>query len=124
MTALDRPYVLLSCAASLDGCVDDGTGERLILSNDVDLDRVDAVRAGCDAILVGANTIRRDDPRLLVRSADRARARTDRGLPPSPVKVTITSGGDLDPAARFFTTGDVDKIVYTTTGALGRPPND
>ena len=58
-----RPYVVLSCAISLDGCLD-GTGEdRLVLSGPADLDRVDAERAAADAILVGAGTIRRDDPR-------------------------------------------------------------
>ncbi|MFJ6956379.1 dihydrofolate reductase family protein, partial [Micromonospora aurantiaca (nom. illeg.)] len=66
-----RPYVLLSCAMSIDGYIDDATTERLLLSNDDDLDRVDATRAGCDAIMVGAATVRRDDPRLLVRSERR-----------------------------------------------------
>src|SRR5438552_176240 len=63
-----RPYVVLSCAMSVDGYLDDATDRRLILSNEADLDRVDGVRADSDAILVGANTIRRDNPRLLVRS--------------------------------------------------------
>jgi 5-amino-6-(5-phosphoribosylamino)uracil reductase len=102
-TVSDRPYVLLSCAVSIDGYIDDNSDRRLILSGDADLDRVDEVRAGCGAILVGAATIRRDDPRLLVRSRPRRRERQARGLPPSPVKVTLTSTGDLDPAARFFT---------------------
>lgn len=34
-----RPYVLLSCAASIDGYIDDATGSRLLLSNDADFDR-------------------------------------------------------------------------------------
>jgi 5-amino-6-(5-phosphoribosylamino)uracil reductase len=97
-----RPYVVLSCAMSLDGCLD-GTGEdRLVLSGAADLDRVDAERAASDAILVGAGTIRRDNPRLLVRSAHRQAGRTARGLPPQPAGVTVTASGDLDPAARFF----------------------
>jgi 5-amino-6-(5-phosphoribosylamino)uracil reductase len=97
-----RPYVVLSCAMSLDGCLD-GTGrDRLVLSGEADLDRVDAERAAADAILVGAGTIRRDDPRLLVRSARRQAERSARGRPPQPAGVTITASGDLDPAARFF----------------------
>ena len=97
-----RPYVVLSCAVSLDGCLDGTGGERLVLSGAADLDRVDAERAAADAILVGAGTIRRDNPRLLVRSAHRQAGRTARGLPPQPAGVTVTAGGDLDPAARFF----------------------
>ena len=70
---VDRPYTLLSCGMSLDGYLDSATIARLQLSNDADFDRVDAVRASCDAILVGANTVRTDNPRLLVRSSERRR---------------------------------------------------
>ncbi|MEU0958692.1 RibD family protein [Micromonospora aurantiaca] len=115
-----RPYVLLSCAMSIDGYIDDATTERLLLSNDDDLDRVDATRAGCDAIMVGAATVRRDDPRLLVRSERRRAERVARGLPPSPVKVTVTGSGDLDPQARFFTAGDGLKLVYCPSGVVDK----
>jgi 5-amino-6-(5-phosphoribosylamino)uracil reductase len=114
----ERPYVLLSCATSIDGYLDDATDQRLLLSNDEDFDRVDALRAGCDAILVGANTIRLDNPRLMVRSQQRRAGRVARGLPASPAKVTMMGRGDLDPGARFFTAGDADKIVYCATAAV------
>jgi 5-amino-6-(5-phosphoribosylamino)uracil reductase len=100
---------------SLDGYIDDATPQRLLLSNDEDSDRVDAVRATCDAILVGAGTVRADNPRLLVRSADRRKARADSGKPGSPVKVVIAGHQSLDPAAKLFTTGDVPKILYAAT---------
>ncbi|MDG4831687.1 dihydrofolate reductase family protein [Solwaraspora sp. WMMD1047] len=115
---VERPYVLLSCGMSIDGYLDNATGNRLLLSNDADFDRVDAVRADCDAILVGAETVRQDNPRLLVRSAARRQARVARGLPPTPVKVTVTGRGELDPAARFFVTGEIDKLVYCARPAL------
>ncbi len=113
----ERPYTLLSAGMSLDGYLDSPVRERLALSNQADFDRVDAVRAGVDAILVGAETIRHDDPRLLVRSARRRRERERRGMPSSPVKVTVTASGALDPAQRFFTSGDVDKVVYCPSDA-------
>lgn len=116
----ERPYVLLSVAASVDGYIDDNTDERLLLSNDEDFDRVDEVRAGVDAILVGANTIRRDNPRLLVRSDERRKRRLDAGQTESPIKVTISASGDVDPASKFFSTGDVDKIVYVPTAAVDK----
>ncbi|MBO0770083.1 MAG: dihydrofolate reductase family protein [Actinobacteria bacterium] len=101
----DRPYVLLSCAMSVDGCLDAPGPQRLILSGDADLDRVDDERSGCDAIMVGAGTIRRDNPRLLIRSPARRAARAARGMPEHPAAVTLTASGDLDPAACFFTAG-------------------
>ncbi|HEX2810939.1 MAG TPA: dihydrofolate reductase family protein [Kineosporiaceae bacterium] len=114
----ERPYILLSCGTSIDGCLDDGSAQRLILSNAADLDRVDEARAECDAILVGAGTVRRDDPRLLVRAQARRDARTARGLPPSPIKVTLTGRGALDPTAQFFTLGDTEKVVYCRSSML------
>jgi 5-amino-6-(5-phosphoribosylamino)uracil reductase len=116
----NSPYVLLSCAVSIDGFLDDTSEQRLLLSNDEDFDRVDAVRAEADAILVGAATIRRDNPRLLVRSAERRQARAARGKPDNPIKVTISGSGDLDPQAKFFTTGDVDKLVYSATSNVDK----
>ena len=75
----DRPYTLLSCSVSLDGYLAGAGQQRLLLSNDDDLDRVDAVRATCDAILVGAATVRNDNPRLLVRAAARRAERVAEG---------------------------------------------
>jgi 5-amino-6-(5-phosphoribosylamino)uracil reductase len=106
-----RPHVMLSAAMSLDGYLDDATDGRLLLSNAADFDRVDAARAASDAIMVGAGTIRRDDPRLLVNDGRRRAEREKRGLPPFPLKVTVTSAGALDPTAKFFTTGG-EKVVY------------
>jgi riboflavin-specific deaminase-like protein len=114
-----RPYVLLSCATSADGYLDDACPQRLILSGPADLDRVDDVRASCDAILVGAGTIRRDDPRLLIRDPRRRARRAARGLPEHPARVTVTGTGDLDPAARFFAPG-AERLVYCATPALPR----
>jgi riboflavin-specific deaminase-like protein len=85
---------------------------RLLLSNESDFDRVDAVRASCDAILVGATTVRNDNPRLLVRSQERRDERTARGLAPSPTKVTVTCRAELDARSDFFTTGEAEKLVY------------
>ncbi|MEU9443175.1 dihydrofolate reductase family protein [Streptomyces sp. NPDC048304] len=110
---MSYPYVLLSAAVSLDGYLDDTGPDRLLLSSPADFDRVDAVRACVDAILVGAGTIRADNPRLLVNSAERRAARVRAGRPEYPLKVTVTATGDLDPGARFWHTGG-DKLVYTT----------
>jgi 5-amino-6-(5-phosphoribosylamino)uracil reductase len=109
---LDRPYTLLSCALSIDGYLDSATPRHLELSNDADFDRVDSVRASCDAILVGAATVRNDNPRLLVRSRARRDERTARGLAPSPIKITVTERVELDACSDFFTTGDTEKLVY------------
>ena len=111
----ERPYVLLSCAMSVNGCLDSAGPGRLVLSGGADLDRVDDERAGSDAIMVGAGTIRRDDPRLLIRSPERRAARAGRGQPEHPTGVTLTVSGDLDPRARFF----ADAVPYPGPGRPG-----
>ncbi len=113
-----RPYVLLSCATSADGYLDDASPRRLILSGPADLDRVDELRAGCDAIAVGAQTIRTDDPRLAIRDPRRRARRAARGLPEHPARVGLTASGDLDPRARFFAPGAL-RLLYCATPALG-----
>jgi len=107
-----RPYVILSAAMSADGYIDDASPDRLVLSGPEDLGRVDELRAGCDAIMVGAATIRADNPRLLVRDDRRRQARAQRGQPASPVKVTLTASGRLDPRALFFAPDGSGKLVY------------
>jgi 5-amino-6-(5-phosphoribosylamino)uracil reductase len=108
----DRPYTLLSCSMSIDGYIDGATESRLLLSNELDFDRVDEVRAGVDAILVGATTVRNDDPRLRLRDAGRRRTRLERGVPEHPLRVTVTQRGRLDPSLRFFDDDGAQKLVY------------
>ncbi|SNT06633.1 5-amino-6-(5-phosphoribosylamino)uracil reductase [Asanoa hainanensis] len=114
----ERPYIVLSCAMSIDGYVNDTADDRLMLSNEADFHRVDEVRAGCDAILVGAETVRRDNPRLVVKSPEHRAARVARGEHPTPRKVTVTEGGDLDAEAAFFQSEDTEKIVYCATSTV------
>jgi 5-amino-6-(5-phosphoribosylamino)uracil reductase len=102
----DRPYTLLSCGMSIDGYLGSAAPGRLELSNDADFDRVDAVRATCDAILVGAATVRNDNPRLLIRSQARRE------------EVTVTERVALSARAAFFATGDTEKLVYCTSPRL------
>ena len=109
--AAPRPYVLLSAAMSVDGYIDDTTPERLRLSDEEDFDRVDQVRAESDAILIGATTLRRDNPRLIVKSPARQADRQTRGLPACPLKVVVTASGDISPDLRFFHSAG-DRLIY------------
>ncbi|MEA2169371.1 MAG: hypothetical protein QOF76_2671 [Solirubrobacteraceae bacterium] len=113
----ERPYTLLSCSVSLDGYLGDQT-PRLALSNAADFERVDEVRASCDAIMVGATTVRTDNPRLLVRSEGRRKQRLAGGRTPSPKKITLTNHVDLDARSNFFATGECEKLVYTPSARV------
>jgi riboflavin-specific deaminase-like protein len=114
----ERPYTILSCGMSIDGYLDAATQDRLVLSNEADLERVDAVRAESDAILVGAATVRNDNPCLVVRHDALRRQRVARGRPETPMKVTLTERGHLDAGSNFFATGDSEKLVYCASRAV------
>jgi 5-amino-6-(5-phosphoribosylamino)uracil reductase len=102
---------------SVDGYLDDTSPERLLLSNAPDFDRVDQVRAESDAILIGATTLRRDNPRLLVNSSERRAKRVADGKPEYPLKVTVTKSGDLSADLKFWHHG-ADKLVVTVDDAV------
>lgn len=112
--------VLVSVAMSLDGFIDDRGSQRLVLSSAEDFDAVYRLRAESDVILVGGETVRTDDPSLATRHDEHFELRRQRGLPPHPVKATITRTGDLPPDARFFTEGSAQKLVYCAAHADSR----
>jgi riboflavin-specific deaminase-like protein len=116
---MSRPYVLLSVAQSIDGFIDDTSPDRLVLSSAEDLDRVDDVRAGCDAILVGATTLRRDNPRLRVKDPGRRADRATRGLPEELMRVVVTRSGSLGSDLRLWD-ADGDKVVYAPAGVADK----
>jgi diaminohydroxyphosphoribosylaminopyrimidine deaminase / 5-amino-6-(5-phosphoribosylamino)uracil reductase len=71
----DRPYVALKMAMSLDGCVTSRPGVAEWITSDDARGFVRDLRIAHDAVLVGAGTVRVDDPQLTVRPpASRLRA--------------------------------------------------
>lgn len=88
-----RPLVTLKAAASLDGVTAATEGRARWISGEASRRFAHRLRLRHDAVLVGANTVRRDDPRLTVRLAGIREARWRCVLAP-----TL----DLDPRARLF----------------------
>ena len=111
--------VQASAALSADGYTDDTSAGRLVLSHPADWQEVYRLRAGCDAVMVGAETVRRDDPSLLLKDPSLRHRRVSLGMSPDPVKVTVTRSGDLDSESRFFSTGAGDKVVIAAGDAPG-----
>lgn len=61
------PWVIGQLGQSLDGCVATHTGDSCFISGDPSLQHLHRLRALCDAVIVGAGTVARDNPRLTTR---------------------------------------------------------
>mgnify|MGYP006285336041 CR=1 FL=1 len=84
-------HVLVNAATSVDGKLSTRERTQVSISGREDFDRVDALRADADAVMVGVGTVVADDPSLTVDDPDRRAARLDRGEPANPARVVADS---------------------------------
>jgi diaminohydroxyphosphoribosylaminopyrimidine deaminase/5-amino-6-(5-phosphoribosylamino)uracil reductase len=106
----EMPWVIAKLAQSLDGRITRPAGEPRWLSNERSLRMVQHLRASVDAILVGAETVRRDNPRLTIRTSTP-------GM--QPWRVVVTRSGNLPADATILTDEFRDRtLVYRGIGWL------
>ena len=114
------PLITYKAAITLDGKVAAAGGDARWISCLDSRRAVHELRSRVDAVMVGAGTVRRDDPELTVRLAEGR----------DPVRVVITHDGDLPPGARILATarhtrtiivadrvGDATRRLIETRGA-------
>jgi len=96
-----RPHVILSAAISIDGKIATRIGDSK-LSSKKDKIRIHKLRSTVDAILVGKNTVHRDDPLLTVRYA--------KGK--NPIRIILDSNGTISVNSKILqTSGKVPTII-------------
>jgi len=88
-----RPFVIAKCGMSLDGRLTRRVAEPSWITDRSARRHARQLRAHVDAILVGAETVRADNPRLTVRGARRAR---------QPWRIVLTRSGNLPRPAHLF----------------------
>jgi 2,5-diamino-6-(ribosylamino)-4(3H)-pyrimidinone 5'-phosphate reductase len=88
---LKRPMVIINSAISADGKISSFERRQVRISGKSDLERVDALRAESDAVMVGVGTVLADDPGLRVKSERLRKVRADRGKPENPLRVVADS---------------------------------
>ena len=100
---MPRPRVTLKLATSLDGRIATAAGESQWITGDAARSEVQRLRAAHDAVLVGAETVRKDNPSLL--------ARTEPPPAQQPARVVVTTALDISPDAKMFADISVSPVI-------------
>jgi len=108
--------VVVNAATSVDGKLSSRAREQIAISGPADFDRVDALRADSDAVVVGVGTVLADDPSLTVDSERHRADRRARGAPPNPARVVADSRLRTPDDARVLS-DDAATVLLTTAGA-------
>jgi 2,5-diamino-6-(ribosylamino)-4(3H)-pyrimidinone 5'-phosphate reductase len=94
--------VVANAAMSVDGKLATRRRHQLAISGPSDFDRVDALRAEVDAVLVGVGTVLADDPSLTIDDPERSGARGSSGRTRQPARVVADSRGRTPTDARVL----------------------
>ncbi|HSR11059.1 MAG TPA: bifunctional diaminohydroxyphosphoribosylaminopyrimidine deaminase/5-amino-6-(5-phosphoribosylamino)uracil reductase RibD, partial [Thermodesulfobacteriota bacterium] len=108
------PFVTLKSAVSLDGKAGTRSGESRWVSCPDSRAYVHRLRSRADAVMVGINTVLKDDPMLNVRIPGEENRR-------QPLRVIVDSRLRLPPACKLVTTARAIPTLVATTAAA--PPS-
>ena len=97
-----RPYILLNYALSLDGKLSTEQRDPVRFTSRIDRGLMDEIRADADAVLIGAGTLRAEDPPVRIKSARRRDERRRMGKSPHPVSVILSRSMRLPGAGRYW----------------------
>lgn len=90
---------------SIDGKISSVEHRQVRISSNLDLGRVEELRANSDAIMVGVGTVLADDPKLRIKSEEMQRARLERGQPENPIRIIADSQARTPVSARVLGEG-------------------
>ena len=86
-----RPFVIINSAMSADGKISTVARKQVRISGKEDMQRVDALKANTDAVMVGIGTVLADDPKLTVKSDTLKRERVAKGRTENPLRIVVDS---------------------------------
>ena len=110
-----RPFVIAKCGMSLDGRLTRRPNEKRWLTSPAARLEAMKLRTTVDAILIGANTLREDNPRLTVRGLGQSK---------QPWRVILTRRGELPPSAHLFTDRVAERTLVYKGGPLSEVLDD
>jgi 2,5-diamino-6-(ribosylamino)-4(3H)-pyrimidinone 5'-phosphate reductase len=116
MTApAERPFVYVNMAMTVDGKITSATREYPGFTSPVDRVRMDRLRATADALMVGAGTVRADNPAWHVRTKEVRERRLAEGRAGGPHRVLVSASARLRGDSRFFDGSHGGRGILVTT---------
>ncbi|MDP2797760.1 MAG: 2,5-diamino-6-(ribosylamino)-4(3H)-pyrimidinone 5'-phosphate reductase [Methanoregula sp.] len=112
-----RPYVVVNVAMSADGKISTRERRQVKISGAQDFERVDQLKAGSDAVMVGIGTVLADDPSLTVKSGECRTGRLNRGVDEHPLRIVVDSTARIPPEASILHKGAGKRIVAVSRRA-------
>jgi 2,5-diamino-6-(ribosylamino)-4(3H)-pyrimidinone 5'-phosphate reductase len=112
-----RPYVVVNVAMSADGKLSTRERRQVKISGVQDFQRVDRLKAGSDAVMVGIGTVIADDPSLTVKSEECRQHRIDRGVDEHPVRVVVDSRARIPVNASVLCKGSGKRVIAVSSCA-------
>ncbi len=112
--------MIVNVAVSADGKLSTRERRQVRISGSADFDRVDELKAGSDAIMVGIGTVLADNPSLTIKSDERIAGRRREGKPDHPVRIVIDSMARTPPDAKILHKGPGKRIIAVS----GKAPAD
>jgi len=97
-----RPHVIVNTAMSADGKLSTRERRQVKISGAQDFNRVDRLKAGSDAVMVGIGTVLADDPSLTVKAEECRNNRIDRGVDVHPLRIVVDSNARTPPDAKVL----------------------
>ena len=114
-SSIDRPFVYVNMAMTVDGKITSVKREYPGFTSPRDRVQMDRLRASADALMVGAGTVRADNPAFHVRTKAIREEREANGKLHAPHRVLVSASADIPADSRFFdTTHGGDSILVTT----------
>jgi 2,5-diamino-6-(ribosylamino)-4(3H)-pyrimidinone 5'-phosphate reductase len=112
-----RPCIVVNVAMSADGKLSTRERRQVKISGKEDFVRVDRLKAGSDAVMVGIGTVLADDPSLTVKDPGLRDERRSHGRDEHPVRVVIDSSARIPLDAAVFTKGEGKRVVVVSKRA-------
>lgn len=112
-----RPYVFINAAMSADGKISAYTRKQVSISGNSDLRRVDQLKYGADAVMVGIGTVLSDNPSLTVKQKALQRKRLNSGKDENPVRIVADSLAKTPVDADILRKGDGGRVILVSRSA-------